>query len=162
VPPVSSTIKSRGKSQHKGKHNRLDNGAGKLERQAMRRLMRKRFALLTREDIDRDSLAYRKFGEIIHDISTDLGGTNRLTTIQKGLIEAFASALVRVEDLTARQFLGDSTFYRELSPAISSLARVAYLLGIDRRPKEVTPTLSSYLKHSNGKSDEVLDGEIVQ
>jgi hypothetical protein len=52
-----------------------------------------------------------------------------------------------MNDLTARQLLGDEYVeFSELAAAISSMVRVAHRLGIQRRPREVTP-LSSYLKN---------------
>jgi hypothetical protein len=133
--------------------------AGTHIRTAQRRALKKRFALISLEDIKRDTFAYKKFSALISDITHDLGG--RPTTIQKALIEAFVSATIRMEDLTSRQLLGNKNFgYKELSSAISSMTKVAAYLGIDRTPKDVTPSLSTYLK-KNGAGD-TIDAETIE
>jgi hypothetical protein len=144
IPPVSAV----GAGKKAGNHLRT----------AQRRALKKRFALISLEDIKRDTFAYKKFSALISDITHDLGG--RPTTIQKALIEAFVSAVVRMEDLTSRQLLGDRSLnYKELSSAINNMAKMASHLGIDRSPKDVTPSLSTYLK-KNGAGD-TIDAETI-
>jgi hypothetical protein len=77
--------------------------------------------------------------------------------MEHSLIQAYASAFVRMNDLTARQLLGDEYVeFNDLASANSSMVRVAHRLGIQRRPREVTP-LSSYL---NGQPD-TIEGEVL-
>ena len=152
VPPVSSTIKSRRRRKTQARVE------GRHERTALRRLVKKKFALITLDNIDRRSHAFQKFSSVVRGVTNDLGGAERLTTVERALIEAFGAATVRMEDLAARQLLGDQkTEYSELASAISSMVRIAKRLGTDKRPKEITP-LSSYL---NGGKDETIDGEVL-
>lgn len=156
IPPVSSTIKTRSAT---AKENITPNKfKGRHERTALRRLVKRKYELITVDNIDKRSDAYRKYRRIVSGITSDLGGEDRITTMEHSLIQAYASAFVRMNDLTARQLLGDEYVeFNDLASAISSMVRVAHRLGIQRRPREVTP-LSSYL---NGQPD-TIEGEMIE
>jgi hypothetical protein len=152
VPTMSATKKDRSR----WKRNGLDGGAARRERQAMRRIAKQKFALVALENLDQRSHAFKRFRSVIRGVTSDMGGSERISTTERVLIEAFSAATVRMEDLAARQLLGDQKVeYSELASAISSLVRVAKRLGTERRPKDIQP-LSSYL---NGK--DTIEGEIL-
>ena len=82
-----------------------------------------------------------------------------MTSIERVLINSFASASVRMYDLSTRQMLGaEKIEYGDLASAINNIAKIAKQLGIERRPREVQP-LSEYLPKVNG--GDVLEGEIL-
>ena len=84
-----------------------DKFKGRHERTALRRLVKRKYELITVDNIDKRSDAYRKYRRIVSGITSDLGGEDRLTTMEHSLIQAYASAFIRMNDLTARQLLGD-------------------------------------------------------
>jgi hypothetical protein len=105
-----------------------------------------KFQALTHESIDGRLRARRKFDAIAKGIAVDLGGEDRLTTVQKHLIEGFASIAIHVNNLTARLLRGEDVDVVEHSQAISTMVRVAGRVGIQRVAREVGPTLSQYLE----------------
>lgn len=107
---------------------------------------RSKLRLLTRDKLDRRTLASRKFSSIASGIAADLGGEDKLSTVQHHLIEAFAGAALHVADLNARLLLGQQVDIAEHSQAISSMVRIAMRIGVERLPRDVTPTLDQYLE----------------
>jgi hypothetical protein len=55
--------------------------------------------LLTRDNLDKRTKASKQFDAIAEGIAQDLGGEDRLSTVQRHLVEAFAGAAVHVHDL---------------------------------------------------------------
>src|SRR4051794_2206094 len=102
--------------------------------------------LLTRDALDRRTRASRLFDTIAGGIANDLGGRDRLSTVELALVEAFAGAAVHLHDLNARLLVGEKIDLSEQSTAISSLVRIASRIGTRRRPRDVTPSLQEYLR----------------
>lgn len=107
---------------------------------------RSKLRLLTRDKLDRRTLASRKFSAIASGIAADLGGEDHLSTVQHHLIEAFAGAALHVHDLNARLLLGQQVDIVEHSQAISSMVRIASRIGINRVARDVTPSLDDILR----------------
>ena len=123
----------------------------------MRRLAKQKFSLIDPTNIDQRSTAWKRWRQIVKGVASDLGGAGRLTEIERVLVDSFASASVRMYDLSARQMLGaEKIEYAELASAINNIAKIAKYLGVSRRPREVQP-LSSYL---NG-GDQTIDAEVI-
>jgi hypothetical protein len=102
--------------------------------------------LLTREALDGRTRARKIFDRIATGIATDLGGEDQLSTVQRHLVEAFAGAAVHVEFLNTRLLLGEKVEILEHSQAISSMVRIASRIGVNRIPRNVTPTVAEYLE----------------
>jgi hypothetical protein len=105
----------------------------------------KKARLLTREHLDGRTTAAKQFDAIANGIAEDLGGDDRLSTVQKHLVEAFAGAAVHVNALNARLLLGQQVDIVEHSQAISTMVRIASRIGLNRVAKSITPSLSEYL-----------------
>jgi hypothetical protein len=101
--------------------------------------------LLTRRNIDGRTQAARQFSAIAEAICRDLGGEDRLSALQKHLIEAFAGAALCVHTLNAKLLLGQPVDVTEVSQVCSAMVRIASKLGCDRVPRDVT-TLGDILK----------------
>jgi hypothetical protein len=101
--------------------------------------------LLTRQSLDGRTRARKQFDSIASGIAADLGGEDRLTTVQKHLVEAFAGCAVVVHDINARLLLGQPIDLTEASQACSTLVRLASRIGVSRRAKNITPALADYL-----------------
>jgi len=63
------------------------------------------------------------------------------------LIRRFAACACIAEQLEAALARGEQIDIAEHAQLCSSLVRIASRIGIDRVPREVTPTLGEYLKH---------------
>jgi hypothetical protein len=110
--------------------------------------------LLTRDQLDGRTNAAKTFDRLVSSIEADLGGRSELSQIELGLIEAFASSYVSLENINTRLLLGQQIDLAEHAQAVSSLVRVASRLGIRRRAKDVSPpTLSDILRADEQKDD---------
>lgn len=95
--------------------------------------------LLTRASLDGRTKARRQFDAIAEGIAEDLGGEDRLSTVQRHLVEAFAGAAVHVHDLNARLLLGQEVDITAHASAISTMVRIAARIGIHRVARDVSP-----------------------
>jgi hypothetical protein len=97
-----------------------------------------------RRHLGRSSEA-KMFDAISTAIARDLGGEDQLSTVQKHLVEAFASIALRVNNLTAKLLRGDEVDILAHSQAISTMVRVAQRVGVQRVQLDITPTLEDYV-----------------
>jgi hypothetical protein len=102
--------------------------------------------LLGRDSLDGRTRARKQFDAIASGIAADLGGEDRLSTVQKHLVEAFAGCALTLNDINARVLLGEPVDLLAYSQAVSTLVRVAAKIGVGRVPRDVTPTLADYLQ----------------
>jgi hypothetical protein len=111
-------------------------------------LRRGKQRLLTRKNLDGRTKAAHRFDAIASGIAQDLGGEDRLSTVQKHLVEAFAGCAIHVNDLNARLLLGQQVDIVEHSQAISTMVRIASRIGISRVATDVTPpSVADYVEH---------------
>jgi hypothetical protein len=103
--------------------------------------------LLTRNALDGRTKARKAFDSIAKGIAVDLGGEDRLSTVQRHLVEAFAGAAVHVHDLNARLLLGESIDPIAHSQAISVMVRIASRIGTQRVARDITDPLTYAREH---------------
>jgi hypothetical protein len=115
---------------------------------AKRRRDKKRIRpqLLTRAELDGRTNAARYFDRLVGAIEADLGGHDQLSTMEVELIEAFAGAAIKMNNLNTRLVLGQAIDLSEHAQAVSAMVRVASRLGLQRRVKDVGPTLGDLLR----------------
>ena len=111
--------------------------------------------LLTRSNLDGRSNACKEFDRIVSGIEADLGGKDRLSTVQAALVEAFAGAAVHVANLNTRLLIGESVDLAEHSAAIGAMVRVASRIGVMRVPRDVTgDPLTYFVERAKENSDD--------
>jgi hypothetical protein len=131
-------------------------------------------------NIDNRTLWVRRFRDLIALHTTDLGGEDVVTEGEKALIRRAACLMVELERLEmlfadgqeelAPQFkhqgragrLHRLDVYQRVS---NTLRRTLEALGLQRRAKDVTPTLDQYLrdrKKRNGRDHDVIEGEVLE
>jgi hypothetical protein len=93
--------------------------------------------LLTRDQLDGRTNAAKIFDKLVLDIETDLGGSDRLSTIERALIEGFAGAALTLYNLNTRLARGESIEFCDAAQALSAMVRVASRLGLSRRARAV-------------------------
>jgi hypothetical protein len=108
---------------------RAGNGRGKIR-------------LLTRSSLDGRTRARKQFDAIAEGIAADLGGEDRLSTVQRHLVEAFAGCAVVLQAINARILLGEAVDIADQSSAASTLVRLASRIGIGRIVKDISPSLT--------------------
>jgi hypothetical protein len=95
------------------------------------------------------------FDSIASAIAQDLDEGGGLSTVQKHLVEAFASAAIHVNNLTARLLRGDQVDIVAHSQAISTMVRVAQRIGVARVAKLVdqVPTPEEYSRQLRAEAE---------
>ena len=100
--------------------------------------------LLVRSQLDGRTNAAKDFDQIVVDIENDLGGQERLSTITRSLVEAFAGARITLNHLNIIA-LGIPVDLAEYSQVVSAMVKIASRLGIHRLAKDVKELdLSAY------------------
>jgi hypothetical protein len=75
----------------------------------------------------------------------DLGGTEQLTAIRRGLIRTAATLRVELEQLEGKLSQGEEVDVEKFARVASHYRRLCECLGLQRCAKDVVPTLESYL-----------------
>jgi hypothetical protein len=105
--------------------------------------------MITRNALDGRTSAAKQFDAIASGIAADLGGEDRLSTVQKHLVEAFAGCAVTLADINARSMIGEEPIdLLAYSTCVSTLVRVANKIGMKRVLHELNPPgVADYLQH---------------
>jgi hypothetical protein len=96
-------------------------------------------------DVDGRSIVARRYRDVAGAILTDQGGEDRCSESRKQLIRRFAAAAVLAEQMESRLANGEKIDITEHALLCSTLARLASRIGIDRVPRDVTPSLAEHL-----------------
>lgn len=97
-------------------------------------------------NIDGRSVIARRYRDITNAILGDQGGIDRCSESRLQLIRRFAAAAVLAEQLESRLANGETIDINEHATLSSTLVRLSAKIGIDRVPRDVTPTLAEYLE----------------
>ena len=98
--------------------------------------------------VDGRSLIARRYHDISTAILADQGGPDDISESRLQLIRRFAAAAVLAEQMEARLANGEQIDITQHSTLSSTLVRLATRIGIDRRSRDITPTLTDLL-HEN-------------
>jgi hypothetical protein len=96
-------------------------------------------------NVDGRATVARRYRDIATAIATDQGGADRLSETRLQLIRRFSAAACLAEQLESRLARGEEIDIQEHSLLVSTMVRVAQRIGIDRRAKNIAPSLSEYL-----------------
>lgn len=96
--------------------------------------------------IDGRSAIARRYRDIVTAILADQGGADQCSEARKQLIRRFAAAAVLAEQMEAALARGEQIDIAVHALLTSTLVRIAQRIGIDRRAKNVTPSLRDYLE----------------
>ena len=96
-------------------------------------------------DVDGRSLIARRYRDITSAILIDQGGIDRCSESRQQLIRRFAAVAVLAEEMEAKLARGEKIDITQHALLCSTLTRLATRIGIDRRPRDVSPTLDQYL-----------------
>jgi hypothetical protein len=113
---------------------------------------------LTIADLDSRSRAAAFAKNLAASLESDLGGD--VTAGQKQLVQRAAVVSAICEDFETRFLLGHAIELSDYLTATNVLRRVLATVGLERRARDVSPTLSEYLAHRHEDPlDEVVDVE---
>jgi hypothetical protein len=93
-------------------------------------------------DLDPRSPKARRFRDLLNGIISDLGGESEMSTAQMQLARRCAWVSVQCEALECSEPF-DVTGYTTM---MGHLSRTLKVLGLRREPRDVTPSLASYLE----------------
>ena len=95
--------------------------------------------------VDGRSLVARRYRDITSAVIADQGGLARMSEARQQLIRRFAAAAVIAEQMEAKLANGEAVNIQEHALLSSTLTRLASRIGIDRRIRNITPSLQEYL-----------------
>jgi hypothetical protein len=96
---------------------------------------------------DGRSTTARRFKDLVEDIAADLGGKDHLSEGQRQLIRRAAMLSAECERQEALSARGEAEFNCELYGTMCDrLGRLFGRLGLERRSRDITPDLKSYLQ----------------
>jgi len=113
----------------------------------------------SRREIDGRSSAAKVFDRIVDSVEADLGGADQLSAIERNLVQAFAGAAVTLHHLNAQLMAGHEINLAQHAQAVSAMVRVATRLGLQRRQKDVGPTLGDLLRADIEERQRAADAE---
>lgn len=96
-------------------------------------------------DLDGRSSQARRFRDICRQLANDSGGFDQLSETRLQLIRRFAALCVHCEALESKLANGAPVNITEHSQLSSTLVRIASRLGVDRKAREIVPSLQDYL-----------------
>jgi hypothetical protein len=97
------------------------------------------------KDLDGRSRAAQRTRQLVTAIENDLGGADRLSEGQRQLIQRAAFLSVQCEDFEIRFALGEPIELPDYLATCNNVRRMFEALGLDRRARDVTPSLQAYL-----------------
>jgi len=121
------------------KPSRHEAGAGAKEPKGSGKLK-----LLSLNSLDRRTAAFQRTKQLIVDIENDLGGSDRLSTGERQLVQRAACLSAVLEDQEVRWLSGQEMDPGTYTTTINALRRVLETVGLRRVPKNV-PDLQAYL-----------------
>ena len=98
------------------------------------------------DGLDARSAPARRYRDLQHAIAQDLGGPDALTEAQLQLIRSAAGLVVLREALDAKALNGEPIDTAQYTRIANTLRRVLSTIGLQRRPRDVTPTLEEYVR----------------
>jgi hypothetical protein len=100
--------------------------------------------LLSFEDLDWRTRGAQWVQETRSDIIADLGGEERLSTLERIQVSNAAMGAAMLRDLHVRWMKGEAVEPSAVSTFENTFNRTAAALGTQRRAKDVTPDLGTY------------------
>jgi hypothetical protein len=101
--------------------------------------------LLTLGALDGRTAAAKNVRALIADIEDDLGGPDRLSAAEREITQRAALASAVLQDLEAHWLTGRPLDIASYTTLANSQARLLKMLGLQRRPRDVTPSLTDYV-----------------
>jgi len=91
----------------------------------------------------------RRFRDLVHNVTSDIGLPDEITETQRQLIRRIASLSVWCESQEAKMADGEEIDIDEFGRTSNSLRRLCESIGLERRARDVTPPLAEVLRRVN-------------
>jgi hypothetical protein len=96
--------------------------------------------------LDGRSSAARRFRDLVNLYVIDMGGLDRCSEIKIGLVRRLAATTVQAEMLEARMVNGEAIDIATLCTLASTTVRISQRLGLERRARDVSPSLGDVIR----------------
>jgi hypothetical protein len=113
-------------------------------------------------DGDGTSAWARRFRDLIFGHVSDLGGRDMLSEAQLSLIKRASTLELELEQAEGRLSKGEQIDLDSYGRAASHLRRILESLGLERKPKDIGPTLGDLLREDQRQQREALAREREQ
>jgi glutathione S-transferase len=110
--------------------------------------------LLTLGHLDGRTAAARRAHELIETIETDLGGGDRLSEGSRQLVQRAAVLGTFIESCEAQWLGGEAVDLADYLAAINSQRRVLATIGLERRARDVSPSLDDIAAEIEAEREE--------
>jgi hypothetical protein len=104
--------------------------------------------LLTLDGLDRRTAAYRETKRLIDELESDLGGADQLSSAERQIIQHAAVLGALLTDTEGRWIGGEPIDATVYCATINAQRRLFESIGIQRRPRNLTPRLHDYLSEA--------------
>jgi hypothetical protein len=101
--------------------------------------------LLTLGHLDGRTAAARRARELIEAIQTDLGGSDHLSEGERQLVQRAAVLGAYIESCEVKWLGGKAVDLADYLAAINAQRRVLATVGLERRARNVTPSVAEYV-----------------
>jgi hypothetical protein len=101
--------------------------------------------LLTLGELDGRTIAARNVRTLIDSIESDLGGSDRLSAAEREIVRRAALASAMLEHQEAAWLTGGGLDVGAYTALANLLRRLLTTVGLERRPRDVTPDLDKYI-----------------
>jgi hypothetical protein len=99
--------------------------------------------------LDGRSSAARRFRDLVGSYLVDMGGLDQCSEIKLGLLRRLAATTVQCELLEAQMVNGQPVDIATLCTLASTSMRLSVRLGLERRARDVGPSLSDILRQED-------------
>ena len=106
----------------------------------------------------------RRFNDILDGHIADLGGDANVSQAELSIARRAATITVELERLESKFASGEASD-RDLDlyqRASGNLRRLLESVGLQRRQRDVTPSLEQYIAARYGQPDDVIEGEVIE
>ena len=101
------------------------------------------------KEVDGRSVFARRFRDLVASFLEDLGGQDAVSTGEVQLIRRASAISCLCETLEVDMANGQSVDIEKYNSLVNSLNRCLGSIGLRRRPKNITPTLTEYVKEAS-------------
>ena len=107
--------------------------------------------------LDGRSASARRFRDLVNAFVADMGGLDRCSEVRLGLVRRLAATTVQAEMLEARMVNGEAIDIATLCTLASTTVRLSQRLGLERRARNITPSVGQYLAARTGATGDAPD-----
>jgi uncharacterized membrane protein YccC len=104
--------------------------------------------------LDGRTSAARRFRDLVSRYIADQGGLDRCSEVKLGLMRRLAAIVVQAEQLEARMVNGEQIDISQLCTLASTTVRLSQRLGLERKQRDVTPSLSDLIRADQNRGRE--------